>query len=358
MLSPAYKFKTKDRILLAHNVSLAYWQLFGSDLTRNIWTSDTIWFMEQESFRVTQDNSSPLTSCLTFEFDAACDQSAQQQIGNTPVHEFPGILSIGIILLEIALSIPFPPLRLGGTSSINKKHQIANARLEDLKTKKWDCFPSKWIFDAAVEECLNFKVSKAKHVQSGKPLEQIAREEFYTKVVCRLAYLVESGFKSSPGGRVCPKRQGQDDSVTQDESRGEFQTGTRLIERNWLQNLKRICHDVEQERQNHDISTPIKVAILDTGCDLSLLPSAADGDTVKWKDFAEESNQHRGDAHGHGTLMARLVLECAPSAELIVARIAKDLKGLQGKQPQIAEVRGILFLNQAQTCRSETDGGV
>lgn len=49
-----YKLSTRDKITLAYAITLAYWRLYGSKLTRNIWTIDDIWFMPQRSYRVTE----------------------------------------------------------------------------------------------------------------------------------------------------------------------------------------------------------------------------------------------------------------------------------------------------------------
>lgn len=371
MLSAPYDFSTKDKILLAHTIVLAYWQLYGTELTHNLWTSESIYLMEEENVGARKNYTSPLTSCLTFDFEASCNtQSAPQESKHAPIHQFPGILSIGMILLEIALSKTFPVLSYGGTRSINSKHRIAKIWLDELKGEPWNCFPSRWIFDDAIEECLNFRVQQNQQTLGGQSVEAKARKEFYTKVVCRLAYLLKYGFNTASGGRVCPKKRGKDEPGSKDEAeaksepgprRGksprkrdtdeigseneaeaESQVGRRRANSKWLENLKRICTEVEILRRKHHISDSIKVAILDTGCERSLLPVGGTGYKVDWKDFVEESNQSAEDQHGHGTLMARLVLECAPSAEIIVARIAKDEKDLRGNQARIAEVRQVL----------------
>lgn len=337
-----YKITTKDKIVLAYTIALAYWQLYGSDLTRAVWTSRSIWFMQESELGVMQDHTLPLKSYLTFNFGKQCvGKPNQPPIDLTPVHDFPEILSIGIILLEIALSRPFPDIPLDGALCINSRHQIAIKSLEALEKMKWDCFPSKWMFDAAVAECLNFRMPQAKKTPRGISMEEMAREQFYRKVVCRLAYLVKSGYKKTQAGRAEPKRQGEEKQMPPDacESRGDLHSGRRIVEKKWLENLKKICTEVEEKRCECQVSTSIKVAILDTGCDPSLLPGKPERHTVKWKDFTDANNQHPQDKCGHGSLMARFVLECAPSAEIIVARIAKDIDGLEQSQPKIAEVR-------------------
>lgn len=103
----------------------------------------------------------------------------QPQSGKNAVHLSPGILSIGIILLEIALSVRCPP-PLGKFQPTNVRLQIAKDRLQDLKENEWDTFSfqHKPMFVTTVEQCLKFR--------NDIP-ERKAPDEFYTKVVCPLA---------------------------------------------------------------------------------------------------------------------------------------------------------------------------
>ncbi|KAK2611671.1 hypothetical protein N8I77_005001 [Diaporthe amygdali] len=319
---------TENKIALAYTIALAFWQLYDCDLTKTTWTSENIWFMPQMNLGVQGDHTLSLMSYLTFPFDAECrDRPSQQQSDSIAVHLFPRILSIGIILLEIALSQPFPETPVEDVHHSNSRLQIAKAWLNDLGDKEWDLFESKHFFYEAVEECLGFEILRR---------QETVKEEFYRKIVCRLAHLLKDGFKNHHQGRAHPKRQAEE-PLPLSEPEGAFHTGRPLVQRKWLPNLNSICEEVELKRREHEISTPITVAILDTGCDLSLAFPEEDNPTVQWKDFVEENNDNPKDSYGHGTLMARLVLECSPCAEIIVARIAKDMKGLEGNQSKIAE---------------------
>jgi hypothetical protein len=44
------------------------------------------------------------------------------------------------------------------------------------------------------------------------------------------------------------------------------------------------------------------------------------------------------DTFGHGTLMSRLIMDCAPSAEIIVARVSQNTKDLETSQENIKDV--------------------
>lgn len=284
-----------------------------------------------------EDHTLPLTSYLTFPFDATrTNWSTHQQDDNGAAHSLPVILSIGIVLLEIARSMNFPVSVYEGSSRTirnsrnNNRLQIANNWLRTLQSDRWQQIRHKNMFNAAVKACLTI-------TERGTRTGTATREEFYLKVVCPLAYLAKFAFRTRRAGRAHRQRQLDKKPSQLSVTRGALHTGERLDAEDWLQNLKDICTDVEMQRPKHKVRTPIKVAILDTGCDLTLVSPRKNFD-VDWKDFTEARKATPEDSFGHGSLMARLVLECSPSAHIIVARIAEDIEGLDGNQTKVAEV--------------------
>lgn len=348
-----YELSTKDRITLAHSIVLAYWQLYDSELTRAGWTSDTIYLMYQKD-EVKGSYSLPLISYLTFPFDTVwASESTPQKRNHAAVHSYPDILSIGTILLEIALSKVMPPEsseHLSDTSRTNARLRTAAAHLDFLKTQTWENFKHKGYFETAVEGCLNFMGIQEQHTTAQRYKEMTPREIFYQKVVCPLAYLAKSGFKAQRGGHARRKEQHKKRLEKQralpDGPDGALHTGLSLNTGSWLEDLKSICRNLEVERRRQGIKDRIRVAILDTGCELSLVPSKSPL-KVDWRDFLDDSNTPQ-DLYGHGTLMTRLILECSPNATVIVARIAKDVDGLQDNQSKVAEVRQIYLLMKAR----------
>ncbi|KAL8367020.1 hypothetical protein RB599_011105 [Gaeumannomyces hyphopodioides] len=116
-----------------------------------------------------------------------------------------------------------------------------------------------------------------------------------------------------------------------------------IVPKMWLSELMKISRQVESKRREWRIATPVRVAILDTGLDWDfpvfrersgLLKSVTDV-----KDFVTPSTSTVTDVFGHGTFMARLIMECAPGVEILVARVAENTIELKNSQANIKEVR-------------------
>lgn len=70
----------------------------------------------------------------------------------------------------------------------------------------------------------------------------------------------------------------------------------------------------------------IRIAIIDTGIDDGdiLIETALESGRIRaCQGFVNDPDDHK-DIHGHGTHVARLVLEMAPSAELYIAKVSDD----------------------------------
>ncbi|KLU92424.1 hypothetical protein MAPG_11370 [Magnaporthiopsis poae ATCC 64411] len=114
-----------------------------------------------------------------------------------------------------------------------------------------------------------------------------------------------------------------------------FHGGKQPTTAQWVNNLKKINIQVEQDRREHFPMTDqrILVAILDTGYDPDLIDRE---NVLRERDFVTESNIV-GDSYGHGTYMARLVIACAPFAKLAIARVAENTSTLESSQDRIAK---------------------
>lgn len=136
-----------------------------------------------------------------------------------------------------------------------------------------------------------------------------------------------------------------------------FETGRRID--NSKKFMKHLETFAEQIQQITDTSShpphwapwrmnPIRIAILDTGIDSKedlLVRTALESGRIKEccgfvidRDSDPESvNFH--DANGHGTHVARLVLNAAPSAEIFIAKISDQATVSSRNLHRIAKVR-------------------
>ena len=92
-------------------------------------------------------------------------------------------------------------------------------------------------------------------------------------------------------------------------------------------------------------SEAIKIAILDTGCDLENKFFCGPGIDfvddlmVRWLDCVGGTREPVDeDPHSHGTAMAALLLRLVPRATIYIVRVARDSNGLSAAKEIFAEV--------------------
>jgi hypothetical protein len=247
------------------------------------------------------------------------------------------------LLLEIGLAKPFQTInRKNRISQANFNHKRAIDELEELKKMNWDGFiNSKMYFDEAVRFCLKSEdINPASEQQRPVGKEDVViRRKFYKCVVRPLEWLAKKGF-GMQGGHInyVNKKPPSVPQTVPDDKPGklkpeaEFHSAT-VIPQEWLRDLKKISEVVEHKRRKCAVSAEIRVAILDTGLDREFpifrAKSGLMKSIVEEKDFVDPDAPTMTDTFGHGTLMARLLMECAPGAGIIVARIAKNTDELE-----------------------------
>jgi hypothetical protein len=358
-----YDLKPKDKVLLAFEVARAYWQYYDSDMMRTRWTSDTIWFMPEKRTKPRRDQL-PLCAYLSFPFGTPDTSSQDIFLKDHLTHRCPRIFDVGVLLLEIGLGERF---QTGDkphfVAQHNLNHKIATDSLKELEKTTWDGFLNKNIFDQAVKFCLysnNFiKVTKTPRTSRrgvGKPPEPMTAEEknrgvlerrkiFYRNVVQPLAWLAREGFGVQSGQITYVSKKRPDtqpestDSIQQLDEECLFHSA--IVPRMWLEDIKKIGESVERKRRAKRITTPVRVAILDTGLNMDL-PIFTNKPGLKravidYIDYVDPGASTMTDTFGHGTLMARIVMECAPGAEILVARVARDAKELKTSQESICK---------------------
>ncbi|UKZ68754.1 uncharacterized protein TrAtP1_009775 [Trichoderma atroviride] len=221
---------------------------------------------------------------------------------------------------------------------------------------KWDGFTnSKRYFDDAVKFCLKSKeVNPSPEQQNLDGKEGIViRKKFHEYVVRPLEWL-QKGFGTQVGHinyvdkkPLSPPQRAPDNEAGKLEPDAEFHSAT-VVPQMWLRDLKKISELVERKRRDCAVSAEIRVAILDTGLDREFPTFRAKSGLMKSiieeKDFVDPDAQTMTDTFGHGTLMARLLMECAPGAGILVARVAKSTNELESSRENIKQA--ILWAGQ------------
>ncbi len=314
----------------------------------------------------TRGEQLPLCAYLSLPFGAPDTSSRDILLDDHLTHRCPRIFDVGILLLEIGLGERFlmadkPDL----VAQLNLNHKIAIDSLEELESTTWDGVLNKKVFDQAVKFCLhskNFIKTSKKPRENWRtgmnPPEPMTAEElrkgvierrraFYRHVVQPLAWLAKVDFNAQPGdityvGKKRPEHHSPSTGPTQQPDE-ECLFHSAIVPKMWLQDIKKISESVELKRRAQRIRTPVRVAILDTGLNMDLpIFTRKPGlqRALKYHvDYVDPEALTMTDTFGHGSLMARIVMECAPGAELLVARVARDTMELKSSQENIRKVR-------------------
>ena len=107
----------------------------------------------------------------------------------------------------------------------------------------------------------------------------------------------------------------------------------------WLRDVTNINQHIDQ--LSSTLTTPVKIAVLDTGCDLEAVffHSRARRSRIKdWKDWVNNPAAECKDCNGHGTHAVALAIKTAPAADIFIARVARHREELQGVSEVIVNV--------------------
>ncbi|EGU77399.1 hypothetical protein FOXB_12079 [Fusarium oxysporum f. sp. conglutinans Fo5176] len=357
----SYKLTDKDKIVLAHAIAHSFWQFYESDLMRNRWTSDNIWFMRELDHQQSPKDQLALRVYMSLDFEDL-QRNSEDEDKSMLTHPFPHILCLGLILLQIGLARPYRSMvHLPLISRLNRDHGAASQLLGELEKAQWARSTHRDIFARAVANCLDprtFTTSTprpktTKSLPTDDPaidtVEDGIRRKVYIGIVEPLSKLVNIAFKTDAKYVSYLARCKEVESHNKLHSQvASFHTGKTIVPEEWLDNLKHISMHIvnlREEKPDHYFK-PVKIAILDTGCDADLpfckIPSRKKSIRA-WKDFTTDKSEDMSEAncmedqYGHGSLMTRLVMEAAPLAHIYVARVAKNTDELEYSSDQIAQ---------------------
>ena len=334
------------------------------------WTSEDILFIPLDG-EIYELEDIPLRAFVSFPFGTQYKESPAEFCDKDHfTHRYPRILYLGIVLLEIGLGQPLELERDSKLSLLphtNIAHVKAKMKLKELKKAKWDGFRWKDYFVEAVENCLdstNFKetpkrrksrrhgdTNEGDKTVSYSPLPE-RRDVLYRKVVAPLFWLATVGFEDTEEVPVVPIRKKirrkstfADDKEIQSFWNGirenpSFHSGSGSTSK-FLEDLQLIAGHILRCRRKVKVTTAIRVAILDTGCqrDMAFFQNSHRSERLKgWKDFTSAGSESETDTFGHGTFMARLLMHVAPIVDVYLIRVAKNTKDLEKNQENIGKV--------------------
>ncbi|KAI0878595.1 hypothetical protein GGS24DRAFT_443418 [Hypoxylon argillaceum] len=359
-----YKLTSKDKVILSYAIAQSYWKYYNSELMQIKWTSDTIWFMFEEDTNGQKDQL-PLRAYISLPFGLNSSTTADVIYEDLMNHQCPRIFDLGVLLLEIGLGKPFQtPKRRDVVSQANLNHKRALDELLELEQDHWDGFANKKYFDSAVKFCLSCEnFNRSKHLKKTRQGVIVStptwdgqagilkrRRMLHKNVVRPLEWLAKRGFKAQSGNftYISKKHSHSRASNTSLPPEPEALFHSNIIPNMWLTNLKKISEQVERKRRECRVTAPVRVAILDTGFDRNFSGFTVKSGLVKnitdEADFIGCSTRSMIDTFGHGTFMARLVMECAPNVEILVARVAENTNTLHRSRENIK--KAILWAGQ------------
>ncbi|KAK0627616.1 peptidase S8/S53 domain-containing protein [Immersiella caudata] len=373
-----YDLSVAERIRLAHTIARAFWQLYNTNLTSTRWTDHNIWFSLGRADVV----SGNAYIALPFRGEEA---QLGEYIQGGLIHKCPRIFALGVLLLEIGLAQPIQcrhpePSDQHFFGKTNRDYAEATGLLKSLEEGTWAGYCSKRLFDRAVKDCLNGQNFSSCHHRDGDNDSITERRRIlYEKVVEPLGLLAGSFHPERPAGIKKKGRTTTDVRLVEKLSStrlevkelplytlGSFHAGRAANPDEWLEDLRVISRYVydctEKARREGRALTPVRVAILDSGCNLQVEYFQEEPQRVSRitdrRDFVEQSFSDKEeleavtgseindeppastlmkDTFGHGTLMAMLLVETAPTAELIIGRVAENTTELEGKEHAISE---------------------
>ncbi|KAH8194218.1 hypothetical protein TruAng_011615 [Truncatella angustata] len=373
-----YDLTPKVRIMLSFAVARSFWEFYGSELTNMRWSSEDIWFMPRWKDHTSSDNLE-LKAFVSFPF-------GQDPLGpdeflevDDLTHSYPRILSLGIILLEIGRGEKLGILPLAANrnlrelrDSVNDVHSDASCHLAALNNEVWEKCKYKKVFDTAISNCLDpskfiespstrKRRSRLTPKEYEKRAVQDRRDAIYHNVVSPLYWLAKVGNDDGKDDLVIKPRKQRHTNVRRqstfadDPDRAEIQelwkrvrtpnfNSTGQVEgsaERWFEDIRAISKLVFRQRRSVGKGIklpPVRIALLDTGCDLTLKSFQAAKCFKGWRDFAvEPPSETEVDECGHGTFMARLVMQMVPGCELYIARIAQSRQQLEGNEERVAK---------------------
>ncbi|KXX82512.1 Alkaline protease [Madurella mycetomatis] len=341
----------KVKIILFYLLTKGVWQFYESELMPTEWTKDTVEFLFEH-----RERNGTLTAGVFLNqplISADFHPTPQKQHGHINLaHSFPKIRELGIMLLEILLGREIDSFRTepeaatwlpGGKVTPYTDHRIAVWLFKSkIQTDSDMIKPLRDVIGRCLDDQSFKRVIKSK-ASPGQSLSSRLREAMYEQLVIPLESLLQVMYDQpydlsplhelngvpatdSAGGirraqqQTIPVRNSRAPTAEVMGATVEGWPDDENACKRWFKEMD-ILQGLLLAKGNPQ---NVRIAIVDTGfsqewgnLDWGIAPG-------NYKDFIDGQDHERRDNTGHGTDVAKLVLEVQERAELYVARVFED----------------------------------
>ncbi|KAK6514614.1 hypothetical protein TWF281_004812 [Arthrobotrys megalospora] len=185
-------FRTKmskiEKFRLAYILAKSVWQYYGSDWMRDPWTHEDIQFLEEHTDENSEDSlPSSYGPYLAPNFAPSDTHTGEFYSEGLLIHRYPGILSLGVMLIDIIkgrLSPDFQGDQPYTYRKIRECYTLASIAKNDL-----DCDV---VYKAVVERCLDRKLFENAQFNPSDPQDGLETRQaiIYKEIVAPLKYLL------------------------------------------------------------------------------------------------------------------------------------------------------------------------
>lgn len=332
------------KLVLAYIVARSYWQYYDSPWMESQWTSDSIHFLAESPIDEATSGGALYASKPYFavEFDGKeRGESMEYCDSYSVICRYPRLIGLCIMLVEIGRGQTLP-IEDRGSYEANLNATWTFTRQLANRSKVWGDFdyPD---YRKAIVGCLTYKPSTddSNLVKTDVFARKAAIYDIVVQPLEKL--LTVLGFFDNLHFL---------DPI--DSSHGpapvlEMPTapalpafnGASTASSQWLDRIMEINRFIQTRAKSSSIEPRrrVRVAVLDTGYDgnATFFNKARKARIQGKKDFVNDSNDPM-DENGHGSHTLALVMKVAPTADVYVARIAKDNSALRNSTDAVAKV--------------------
>jgi hypothetical protein len=322
-------------------------------------------------------------------------------VGSGDIHQYPRIRALGVMLVEIGMGISLENLVPEGSETLKRNTILLVAKKYSNLRKSWSNFPFA-CYRTAVKHSLdseNFALRPSAKVQAKAAKTQTRnfrppiKNPSQVKGLLRNAEAPKGQVKGAKGQAESADAQAEDEAETIKKRRKLLyekvvsplqelvrvggwikdlsalgpveipQTPQPVIQEHepepaapkkgpttsdlkqfkiWLSGIEFLNNEIISRlgKRSEGLPARIKIAVIDTGFEVTVpfFHSPSRRSRLKlWKDWVKDSPDPI-DTAGHGTHIVSLIMTIAPEADIYVARVAEDRKGLEGASEIVAKV--------------------